>query len=236
MEYGKNIKYINIIIDKARENVIDAINLQKKGEIRHSKEALFVANTLFDPLGEIIGSIEIIDLIPTFFKTFPYKRSGMSKARYLQYHIGNYFVEIGNLNYRLELYAGKIKNAYGKIAKNKKNIELIAKTLQKYRKTVFKGLIDIRDSHVHKFRYTDKEIDRLLELELIAKYADKSKRDILLKVQHENAFKKIRKKWNSLIKENDVQIEQTLDFYFETLLKIVAPKGSIIYPFNNKKS
>jgi len=254
MEYKENTaKYIDVIrkelmryvtvISKsdlhksAGENLINIIYDKKippLHNITHSNEALFVANTLFEPLSEIMSTIEIIELIPLFIKTFPYSRKGMSKSRYIQYHVGNYFVEVGNLNYRLKLYLNKLKNAYRKTAKKKEHIDQITKILQKYRETVLKGPIGVRDNHIHNFRYSDKELDRLATIELL-NGEGKSREELLLGLQYEAAFKKARHKWIKQIKENSSQIEQIIDFYFKALMKIVAPKGSIVYPFDNEK-
>ena len=102
-------------VENAYFSTIYDLDEPRVADIQHSPKANFVANVLFRPLSEIISTFDLIQTIPVYIRNFPFNRQGISKMQYIQYHIGNYIVEVGNLRNRLIGYVGKIKNAYKKI-------------------------------------------------------------------------------------------------------------------------
>ena len=218
------------LLDNAFKSKIYGLNVPREAKIQHTPKALFTANTLFRPLSEIMTTIEIIELIPTLICNFPFQRHGISKTRYLQYHVGNYFVEIGKLRDALIGYLGKIKNGY-RNSQEKQDVDTLTKKLKKYITASFDNIKNIRDEHVHKFRYTNKDIDRISLLELLCKYPNpQEQKNITLAQLYQKSYKETRKYWANFIKEEVSTIETILDHYFKQLIKLVSIKGKIRYP------
>ncbi len=64
---------------KSLQKTILGFEEQPKIESNPSPYNYFVANKLFRPFSEIASSIESIENIPIYVRTFPYTRQGVSK-------------------------------------------------------------------------------------------------------------------------------------------------------------
>ena len=218
-EFGKVLK--NIILDNDSPKIL---------EEESDKEELFIADKLFRPFHEIILSFEVLENIPIYLKTFPFKRKGISEVSYLRYHIENYFNELYLLTQRLDSYIRNIDNGYKKSTQYKNMYKLI-QTTKKISSEIIKSpiIIKTRGEHVHKVRYSDNDIDHLSLLDLYTNSEDKNLKKII-NLLYKQAFKKIRKKWITQIKNNNEDLIKILDVYFDNLYKIIIKKGEIIIP------
>jgi hypothetical protein len=196
---------------------------------QHPERYLFVANTLFRPFSEIMTTVEMMECIPIYVRNFPFKKHGVSKTRYIQYHVGNYFVEVGNLRNRLILFVQGIKKAYRNANDNKK-IAGVMKSLNEYIISSFKGVQAIRDEHIHQFRYTGVSVNRLSTLELCRKFDYSFKQAISIDYLYESAFREGRRLWSKHITGELKVIQEILDNYFKIVIETITSDRGIIYP------
>src|SRR3989304_9602804 len=115
---------------------------------------------------EIDASFKVLTDIPFYIKRFPPKNSNVSKARFLNYHVGNYLNEVYILRERLVTYQKVITRMYkhdqrlAEMEKQVEKLEILA--------SVFNGIVDTRGKHVHQKRYDDEDFKRLNFFETMA--------------------------------------------------------------------
>lgn len=191
MEYGKHTsKYFEMIlsvtqgimapmIEEVKEesqnvimNSILGLEGPKSKERDPSPREYFIANKLFRPMSEFMYSLEAIENIAVYARSFPYKRQGISRATYLKYHAENYLNELYLLKNRLIAYLKLIGKSYKKSEISKHVAKTISPLYTVVSKTL-KGYIQVRGAHVHKHRYSDDDFDRLSALELLSRGATK---------------------------------------------------------------
>lgn len=175
---------------------------------------------------EISETFDVLRDIPEYMRRFPVKTLGLSKLRFLRYHITNYFNEVYILEQRLKAYQTRIYRACKKdprlinMEDDRKQLELMLSGFEGIRKT--------RGLHVHRERFTDKQLERLGLLELLASHGEPGVSAMLYK----HAIRDSRKKWLKILYENNAAMEQTMDVYFSILYSTVFDKkGQIIVPF-----
>jgi len=198
---------------------------------RASDKAYFVANKLFHPLSEIMNNLEAIENISIYSGSFPYKRHGVSRISYLRYNIENYLNELYILKNRMIDYLKIIERSYRKCNR----VEEIKKTLKPLYVLVssaLEGYVNVRGAHVHKNRYTDSEIDRLVELELFSNLSDSSELGQLLHSQFILGYRETRKKWVKKMKDDLQALNKLVDIYFENLCEVLINNNRIQYPSN----
>lgn len=177
---------------------------------------------------EIDASFKVINDIPYYMKRFPPQSSDVSKTRFLNYHVANYFNEIYILRERLVAYQKVITRMYKKdrrlveMGRQVQNLEILL--------SGFDGLVATRSKHVHEKRYDD---DDFVRLNFFQTVNDKDNPLIssLLHKLYPLALKEYRKKWLKTISENNDSIQKILDIYFEILYGIVFDKnGKFVDP------
>ncbi len=194
---------------------------------RPTKKSLFVANKIFRPMSEIMKTIEAIENVSIYIRTFPYKKYQISSLSYLQYHVENYLNEIYILKNRLISYLNILEKTYSKTELNKEIARTI-KPLYPGISTAFRGYVDIRGGHVHELRYSDKDFDKLSTLELFARLEDKLGN--ISRHLYRTEYHKVRKKWTVKIKTDLKAINQFLDYYFEQLASLLFKSEALFIP------
>jgi hypothetical protein len=182
---------------------------------------------IFSGYAEIDASFKVLNDIPFYIKHFPPKGSDVSKGRYLNYHVTNYFNEIYILRERLEAYQKVVTRMYKKdrrLAEMKSQLRNLEFLL-----SGFDGLVATRSKHVHEKRYDDDDFSRLNFFETIADEGNPLT-SILGKL-YPLALQEYRKKWLKTISENNESIKKILDAYFDILYAIVFDKnGKFVDP------
>jgi hypothetical protein len=192
-----------------------------------SPKEYFIANKLFRPLSEIINTIEAIENIAIYARSFPYKRQGISQAIYLKYHIENYLNELYLLKNRLISYLKVIDKSY----KRSKRYEQVAKSigpLYSLVGNILEGYIKVRGTHVHQYRYSDNDFNRLSTLELLSRGEEEFSK--IIKNLYNDAYRETRKIWVEKIKTDIVGIHKLLEYYFKGLLTAISKDGELIFP------
>ena len=162
---------------------------------------LFVANKLFRGFAEIYTSVRCLENIEIYIRRFPFSKTRVTKLDYLKYNIENYLNEIYVLKERMISYSKTISRAYKK-SSNAAAIAEHLKNASKLASDSLKNIVEIRGAHVHSIRYSDKDIDRLSNLELMLNSDNQDFREAFEKLYFV-AYSEIRKKWAPLY--HDIQ-------------------------------
>lgn len=216
------------------KSLMDSIlgaNISPSVNPKISPKEYFIANKLFRPLSEIINTIEAIENIAIYARSFPYKRQGISQAIYLKYHIENYLNELYLLKNRLISYVKLIDKSY----KRSKRYEQVAKSILPLHSLVtdiLERYIKVRGAHVHQYRYSDEDFNRLSTLELLSRGEEDFSK--IMQNLYNDAYRETRKIWVEKIKTDIVGIHNLLEYYFKGLLTAISKDGELIFPENIK--
>jgi hypothetical protein len=194
---------------------------------RASDKSLFVANKLFRGISEIYTTFNNLENIEIYARRFPYRSLGISRLDYLKYHIENYLNEIYTLKERLIAYSKTVSRAYRK-SDNAQEIQVNLSNASKYVSSALSKIVETRGAHVHSFRYSDSEIDRLSTLELLSKTDDGPA--ALFNNLFLDTYRQTRKKWVNAMKVNRVELEKVLDYYCKVLFESITDGRKVIYP------
>jgi hypothetical protein len=188
---------------------------------------------LFYGFNEIYFSFERLKDLEVYISRFPNTKTPIAKISYLRFLIENYLNEMYILKERLDKYSKKIRESY---IEDKRYIS-IRKTCDQLNNTVkgnLKNITTLRGSHTHVVRYSDRDIERLESLFLYKEILDDLQKylpDDYVVPNFKNEYRKLRRKWNKIFKDNNEQIKIMLDYCFKKMLKIVfTNNGEISYP------
>jgi len=115
---------------------------------------------LFWAFTEIHGSIERLKDCETYVSKFPFSRTRVSRSAYLQFVVEGHLHEIYLLRERLV----KLAKTAAKLFKRDKKAKQIARSadiLVTFVTQGLSGVINVRGAHVHEWRYSHDDIDRL---------------------------------------------------------------------------
>jgi hypothetical protein len=252
MEYRENTsKFLEMVIELNKLYILPSMNDKQNKEfgealrnsilgkpqkpIEHNSSPIeyFAANNLFRPLSEILSSIESIENIGIYSKSFPFKRQGISQYSYLRYHIENYLNELYLLQNRLTAYLAKIEKAYRK-SEISDYVLSITIPLRTVVTNSLKTYTEARGYHVHEYRYSDNDLDWLSTLELFSKTGDdfgKIMQEFFIK-----AHKDVRKTWVGRINDGINGVHTLLEYFFQQLISAISKDGEILVPNNLQKS
>ena len=217
-EFGKSLK-----------NIVLGVEDKSKEEKKFSPYEHFISNKLFRPFNEISCSVESIENISIYVKTFPYSRYGVSKVSHLKYHVENYLNELYIFKNRLISYLKAIDRSYSKSSIAKHVTETIF-PLYSFVSKSMKNYVVVRGNHVHQNRYSDSEITRLSLLELLS--LEQNEPDKIIMRIYSDTYKETRKKWTERISNAIEKIHTILDIYFKILIKAISKNGVILIPDN----
>jgi len=187
---------------------------------------------ILDDYYEILSSLENIEMINIFLRRYPnYKIyvKKITKAKYLSYHLGNYFNEIYIFEKRVESFLNKLEKKL-KVKGLNKDIKKIEKLKNILYRTLEKSNT-IRGIHIHKYRFNTIKLEKLDALERWGSLIDKD--EYLETISHyKNIFyNDIRKKWLKIIDANKNTLKKLLDYILEEIKLIVFNK--LIFYYKN---
>lgn len=241
-------KFISAVMEETKPMIAEIVNEEKALEV--------MSNVIFDEPGarhmglvpspkekslrkilsgfsEIEASLQVLNDIPFYIRRFPSQNSNVSKTRFLNYHFGNYLNENYILRERLVTYQKVITRMY----KNDHRLAEMGKQVKKIERLVsgFDGIIDTRGKHVHQERYSDEDFERLGIYERMSK-EDDPLASVLGKL-YPLALCDYRKKWIKMISDNNDNIKEILNMYFEILYDVVFDKnGNWVDPNSTQQS
>ncbi len=115
---------------------------------------------LFWVFTEIHSCIERLKDCETYVNRFPFGRTRVSRASYLQFVVEGHLHEIYVLRERLEKLAKVVARSF-KRDRNAKRIARAADVLVEFVTQALSGFTNVRGVHVHQWRYTHQDIERL---------------------------------------------------------------------------
>jgi hypothetical protein len=200
-------------------------------KIKSSRKADFMVDKIFRPMGEITTTIGVLEDIAIYIRHFPYGKKDISPLSYLHYHIENYLNELYILKNRLISYLNIIDKAYRKSGISKE-VSGRVKALYADVSTAFEPRTKVRGYHVHEYRVTNQDLDRLRTLDLLSRGNDqlgKTMRQLFLV-----DYRKTRKEWANSIEKEIREIKKLLDNYFGQLRQVLFQDKELIIPENYK--
>ena len=179
---------------------------------------------------EINRSIQTLEDIEFYVRRFPFQKTHIKCESYLQFHIECYFSELYILRERLTTYFKLVQRLYRKEPKIQE-VNKICTAAQDAVDDALRGVTTVRSSHVHQERFTDKEIERLDILALLANAPDQQLSEVAANYYKE-VYRAIKKKWSTRIKTDIGSIKKLLDVVFGALHPIIfdEPTGNIHLP------
>lgn len=182
---------------------------------------------IFRGYTEISTSYETLLLIEKFIKINPPDSEGINHSNYLNYHIHNYLQEMYILKDRLDRYLKLITERY-KADFNQVLLDDIKINLLKFIKGVLQNITGhttgARSKHVHYERFFDEEMKWLSSTTLLAQFHDE------FKIESKKAYIDAKNKWHGLIQNNNVEVLNLFDTYFNVLFHIITIDGKIHLP------
>lgn len=219
---------------KALEQIIKDLILGKDSSkdaisiIPISERKRFLVDILW-AYHEIFITLENMKMISVFVRQYPnyksYKTQKITKTKYLRYHIENYLNEIYIFEKRVEAFLNKLIKKL-KLKKLDKEIDKIIKLKDSLYKSLEK-INSLRGAHIHKYRFTEKELDHLATLELFEDIRDFE----IIGFYKDLGYKQVRIKWAKTINENNNALQELLDYILEEITPIVF--GKLISCYRN---
>lgn len=142
---------------------------------------------------EIYESFESLLDAELYVRRFPYRKTRVTKVRYLRYVVENHLNEAYILKQRLKAYLNTVEGLYAKGAR-RKEVRKITQPLFQSISQALKHIIAVRGSHVHSLRYDHKELQRLTHMELLSQSDPDASWSQLLAHWFDFEYKRIRKR------------------------------------------
>jgi hypothetical protein len=182
---------------------------------------------LFWGFTEIYDSLEMLDDIFFLIGRFPYSNTRISKERHLQIVVEAHYQEIYILQERLKQYLTVVERQY-KTDPRHLEINKRCKNLGSMVLVLFKGVLQVRNSHVHQMRFSDEGLDRLKTLGLLANHSEHSS---AYKIYYRSQYAKTREEWREKIKINNDEIHKTIDVISNFLHTIIFDEANLDFIF-----
>jgi len=219
---------------KFEESIINEIFFDKLTTIgqKVSPQDIFFGD-LFYGFNEIFISFDRFKNLEVYISRFPNAKTPIAKIDYLCFLIENFLYETYLLKERLNKYSKKIRESYIEdvryVSISKKCDQLIS-TIE----GSLKNINSLRGRVTHIFHYSDKDINRLKSIILYEEYLvglQKYLPNNYVIPNFKNEYRKLRKKWKKIFKDNNEEIKKMLNYYFKIIIEIVFNNdGEISYP------
>lgn len=184
-------------------------------------------------VNEIQTTLDTMRDIKYYIGQFPYSENKVAKHRYLQFHIEAFLQEIYILQLRLVQFATLIERKHKKDPRHPR-IKAACPVLQDYVVKATKDMVDVRGSHVHKWRFSDNQLDRLNGISFYTMMPN----EIIQKTfkwYYESEYRKIRKQRREWVAKTIEDAQKLIDAYFDAVFKLLFDgKGRLVYPSNLK--
>ena len=184
-------------------------------------------------VSEIQTTIDTMRDIEFYMRQFPYSQEKVAKHRHLQFHVEAFLNELYILQERLLLFLKFIERQY-KRDPRLDHIKAACEVLNDLVIEAMKKGIAIRGSHVHKWRLSDNDIERLMGISIYTKMPSK-KIQKAFTAYYEREYRKVRKRWRKWVTGGTDQAQRLVDVYFDEVFKLIFDaKGRLLYPSSLK--
>jgi hypothetical protein len=160
---------------------------------------------------------------------FPYSQARIAKHRHLLFHIEAFLGELYILQQRLIQFLTFITRQHRRDPRLQQ-IQAACKVLNDFVIDAMRKGIAIRGSHVHKWRLSDNQIDRLNGINFYTMMPN-AKIKKAFKAYYESEYWKIRKHWRKWIASGIAEAQNLVDAYFDGVFRLMFnDKGKLLYP------
>ena len=147
-------------------------------------------------------------------------KTKIPNARYLNYHMHNYFNNAYILKERMTSFLQRMKKA-SKDIETKKLTDSFCAIIEKY----FEKYGKIRNEHTHIVRYIDHDISTLETFEG-AYGSNLFHSEKLIKKDHVSmAYSKVKKSWLKFMKTSNIAINNLVSKYFDFIIELILNKN-----------
>jgi len=175
---------------------------------------------------EILRSTQVLNDIVVYLKRFP---PGISRSRYLNYHVRSYLQEMYILRERLNALLKKYERWNSPLAPNSDTFTTLSDGRNLIAKA-FDRIVDVRGGDVHHRQFSDPELERLEGWEGLVEGGVDPGKEWMTKA-YEDQIKTARERWMTQIETNNATIAQVLDVVFDSLFGMTfAANGEVIIP------
>jgi hypothetical protein len=176
---------------------------------------------MFHGASEVRSSLQQLDTIVVYARSFPYRNKKITKGAHLRYHFEAYIQEVGMLRMRLHAYVRVIERLY-KQDEHLPAIKAVGEVIRGSSAETFKWFVDARDGHVHEERFSDLQLTSLSALELIASVYPGTEAGARAIRTFEKEFRAAKKAKVQLMKDWNKSFREHVDMYFQVLIPFVS--------------
>lgn len=178
---------------------------------------------------EIQTTLDTMRDIEFYMRQFPYDQDKIAKHRHLQFHVEAFLNELYILQERLTRFLKFIERQHRKDPR----LGLVKDTCDMLNNFVVQSMrkgIAIRGSHVHKWRLSDNDIERLIGISLYTKMPSK-KIQKAFAAYYEEEYRKVRKRWRKWVADGTAQAQELVDGYCDALFELMFDRDEkLLYP------
>jgi len=185
---------------------------------------------VFHGVSELHSSLEQLDTIVLYARSFPYRNKKITKGAHLRYHFEAYIQEVGMLRMRLYAYINVIEKLYRQ-DERLPAIKGVSDVIRRSSGETFKWFVDARDGHVHVERFSDRQLTNLSALELIMSAYPSTETATRAMRTFAKEYREAKKAKVEMMTGWNQSFRQHLDMYFQILLQFVAGQdGRLHWP------
>lgn len=184
---------------------------------------------LLHHFSEIERALDTMQDIEFYIGRFPYRKTRITKHRHLQFHVEAFLHELYILQERLLQFLKFVERQHRRDSRLP-GIKATCAVLREFVIATMKKGIDIRGSHVHRWRLSDTKIERLNAINFYTLMPNAKVRKTF-KSFYEAEYRKARKQWRSWIVDGTRTAHEIVDSYFDEVFKLVFDeKNRLMYP------
>jgi len=203
--------------EKLQENAVG-----KKSEYTNEEKTVMVVAENMQEISYILNYLNDSKLF-LYLNPSPFIKTKIPTARYLNYHMHNYFNNVYILKERMTGFLQRIK-------RSSKDIEIRKSTnsLSRHVEKFFEKYETIRHAHTHRIRYIDTDISILESFEGVYSSDFWNDKKIIKKVHVSMAYSEVKKVWLEFMKESNVAISRLVSEYLDFIIKAILEKNGSI--------
>jgi hypothetical protein len=180
-------------------------------------------------LAEIETTLDTMRDIEFYMGQFPYSGAKVAKHRHLMFHTQAFLNELYILQQRLLRILAFIERNHRGDARLD-HIKDVSLVLRNFVTESMKKGVAIRGRHVHEWRLSDNDHDRLIGMSLYTKMPHGGIQRAF-KAYYDSEYKRIRRSRREWVASGIGVSQELVDAYFDELFKLVFDgKGTLVYP------
>jgi hypothetical protein len=180
-------------------------------------------------VSEIQTTLETMRDIEFYMGRFPYSEAKVAKYRHLIFHAQAFINELYILQERLLGFLKFVERQHRKDPRLD-YIKDVCEVLRGFVTNSMKSGIAIRGRHVHEWRLSDNDHDRLIGISLYTKMPNEDIRKAFT-AYYDAEYKKVRRRRREWVASLIGVSQELVDAFFDELFKLMFDdKGSMVYP------